>query len=26
LRDEIDPHVARSVAFFLTACRHGGID
>ena len=25
LRDEIGPHVARSVAFFLTACRHGGI-
>jgi AcrR family transcriptional regulator len=22
---EIDPHVARSVAFFLAACRHGGV-
>jgi hypothetical protein len=22
---EIGPHVARSVAFFLAACRHGGI-
>jgi AcrR family transcriptional regulator len=22
---EIDAHVARSVAFFLTACRHGGV-
>jgi AcrR family transcriptional regulator len=26
LRAEIGPHVACSVAFFLTACRHGGID
>ena len=26
LRAEIDPHVARSVAFFLAACRHGGVD
>jgi AcrR family transcriptional regulator len=26
LRDEIGPHVARTVAFFLTACRHGSID
>jgi AcrR family transcriptional regulator len=23
---EISPHVARSVAFFLAACRHGGVD
>jgi AcrR family transcriptional regulator len=23
---EIEPHVARSVAFFLAACRHGGIN
>ena len=22
---EIDAHVARSVAFFLAACRHGGV-
>ena len=22
---EIEPHVARSVAFFLAACRHGGV-
>ncbi len=22
---EIDSHVARSVAFFLAACRHGGV-
>jgi hypothetical protein len=22
---EIEPHVTRSVAFFLAACRHGGI-
>ena len=26
LRAEIGPHVARSVAFFLAACRHGGIN
>jgi AcrR family transcriptional regulator len=26
LRAEIGPHVARRVAFFLAACRHGGID
>jgi AcrR family transcriptional regulator len=26
LRDEIEPHVGRSVAFFLAACRHGGPD
>jgi AcrR family transcriptional regulator len=26
LRAEIDPHVARTVAFFLTGCRHGGVD
>jgi AcrR family transcriptional regulator len=26
LRAEIAPHVARSVAFFLAACRHGGVD
>jgi AcrR family transcriptional regulator len=26
LRAEIDAHVARSVAFFLAACRHGGVD
>jgi hypothetical protein len=26
LRDEIEPHVARTVAFFLAACRHGGGD
>jgi AcrR family transcriptional regulator len=25
LRAEIGPHVARSVAFFLAACRHGGV-
>jgi AcrR family transcriptional regulator len=25
LRAEIKAHVARSVAFFLTACRHGGV-
>jgi AcrR family transcriptional regulator len=25
LRTEIGPHAARSVAFFLAACRHGGI-
>jgi hypothetical protein len=23
---EIDAHVARSVAFFLAACRHGGLN
>jgi hypothetical protein len=22
---EIDAHVARTVAFFLAACRHGGV-
>jgi hypothetical protein len=26
LRAEIELHVARRVAFFLAACRHGGID
>src|SRR5271170_2055002 len=26
LHAEIGPHVARTVAFFLAACRHGGID
>ena len=26
LRAEIEPHVAQTVAFFLAACRHGGID
>jgi hypothetical protein len=26
LRAEVEPHVARSVAFFLAACRHGGVD
>lgn len=26
LQAEIRPHVARSVAFFLAACRHGGVD
>ena len=26
LRNEIEPHVARTVAFFLAACRHGGVD
>jgi AcrR family transcriptional regulator len=26
LRAEIEPHVRRSVAFFLAACRHGGVD
>jgi AcrR family transcriptional regulator len=26
LRAEIESHVAHSVAFFLAACRHGGID
>jgi AcrR family transcriptional regulator len=26
LRAEIGPHVARQVAFFLAACRHGGVD
>lgn len=25
LHAEIEPHVARSVAFFLDACRHGGV-
>jgi AcrR family transcriptional regulator len=25
LREEIGPHVARSVEFFLAACRHGGV-
>jgi len=25
LRAEIGPHVARSVAFFLAACRNGGV-
>jgi AcrR family transcriptional regulator len=25
LRAEIGPHVARAVAFFLAACRHGGV-
>jgi hypothetical protein len=25
LRAEIDPHVARIVAFILAACRHGGV-
>ena len=25
LHAEIGPHVARSVAFFLAACRHGGV-
>jgi AcrR family transcriptional regulator len=25
LWSEIEPHVARSVAFFLAACRHGGV-
>jgi len=26
LRVEVGPHVARAVAFFLAACRHGGVD
>jgi hypothetical protein len=26
LHTEIGPHVARSVAFFLAACRHSGVD
>jgi hypothetical protein len=26
LRAEVEPDVARSVAFFLAACRHGGVD
>jgi AcrR family transcriptional regulator len=26
LRAEIGPHAARTVAFFLAACRHGGVD
>ncbi len=26
LHAEIGPHVARSVAFFLVACRHGGVN
>ena len=26
LRAEIRPHVTRSVAFFLAACRNGGVD
>lgn len=26
LRAEIEPHVRGSVTFFLTACRHGGVD
>jgi len=25
LRGEIGPHVTRSVAFFVAACRHGGV-
>jgi len=25
LDEEIDAHVARSVAFFLAACRHGSV-
>ncbi len=25
VRDEIEPHVARTVAFFLAACRQGGV-
>jgi hypothetical protein len=25
LHAEIEPHVARSVAFFLAACRHDGV-
>ena len=25
LREEIGPHVARNVTFFLAACRHGGV-
>jgi len=25
LRAEIGPHVKHSVAFFLAACRHGGV-
>jgi hypothetical protein len=26
LRTDIGRHIARTVAFFLVACRHGGID
>jgi hypothetical protein len=26
LHGEIEPHVARSVAFFLAACRHDGVN
>jgi AcrR family transcriptional regulator len=26
LQSEIEPHVARTVAFFLAACRHSGVD
>jgi hypothetical protein len=26
LRTETTPHVARSVTFFLAACRHGGVN
>ena len=26
LRDEIEPYVARTVAFFLAACRHRGVE
>jgi hypothetical protein len=26
LRGEIGPHVARNVAVFLAACRHGGVN
>jgi hypothetical protein len=26
LQAEIGPHVARSVAFFLAACRNGGVN
>jgi len=26
LRDEVGPHVARTVRFFLAACRHGGVN
>ena len=26
LRDEVGPHVARTVRFFVAACRHGGVN
>jgi len=26
LRDEVGPHVAPTVRFFVAACRHGGVN